>query len=605
MLGWSPTRHAVLHMPDHRALRLLLPVLSTALFYALFYAISALRFDVVIVYKAIPRDYLLNLLLAYALFALSRRAWVFLLLQGLLMAVLYIGNAVKISFFGGPIMPDDAYALRTLLLLLEGWQFYLAALPLVAIASLLVFNFSLRNWGSWLALAALLLLGVTLVYQPRNIIRPLDHYVGNVVWDQRSNYLQRGAMLYSLMEGARYFADRVPPPDRDAVRAARTRLRAGLPPRSGPGTGFTPRNVHIILLESFWDPSPLKAGHYSRDPLPKDFRTLWEQAGNSRILSPVFGGYTANAEFEALCGFPVLKDAVKFERDLKNDAPCLPRILAQHGYTTIASHPNVPVFWNRVNAYRRLGFETYWSLQDFEQVDMVRNFMSDASLYSQVLDKIEPWLDNGKPLLDYIVTYFGHWDYPLRGERTRVVEDKSDVPEVGNFANTAYYKAKELMEFLQELNRRDPDALIVIFGDHPPYLGQNFAGYAESGVLADNRSKFTPEMFGVYNATPLIVIDGARGAQKFGTIALYELPARLLALLHLDYDGPLELTAPRTGLHVRPIPGLHYLVNDKGHVDVCREPPWTDSCAGSAAWLKDVVTVGDDLFVGSQFTLQP
>jgi len=29
---------------------------------------------------------------------------------------------------------------------------------------------------------------------------------------------------------------------------------------------------------------------------------------------------------------------------------------------------------------------------------------------------------------------------------------------------------------------------------------------------------------------PLIVIDGARGAQKFGTIALYELPARLLAL---------------------------------------------------------------------------
>ncbi|MGB5473521.1 MAG: LTA synthase family protein, partial [Gammaproteobacteria bacterium] len=216
-------------MPNPRILRLLLPILSTALFYALYYAISAMGFDVVIVPKAIPRDYLLNLVLAYALIALSRRLWVFLLLQGLLMALLYIGNAVKVSFFGGPIMPDDVYALRTLLLLLEGWQFYLAALPLVGIASLLIFNFSLRNWGSWLALAALLLLGVTLVYQPRNIIKPLDHYVGNVVWDQRSNYLQRGAMLYSLMEGARYFADRVPPPDREAVRASLARLRAGLP----------------------------------------------------------------------------------------------------------------------------------------------------------------------------------------------------------------------------------------------------------------------------------------------------------------------------------------------------------------------------------------
>lgn len=590
-------------MPRRRFLRFLLPILSTGLFYGLYYAIAAFGFDVVIVAKAVARDYLLNLVLAYALQALSRRLWVFLLLQGLLMALLYIGNAVKISFFGGPIMPDDLYALRTLLLLLEGWQFYLAALPLVGIVSLLIFNFSLRNWSSWLALALLLLLGVTLVYQPRNIIQPLDRYVGNVVWDQRSNYLQRGAMLYSLMEGARYFADRVPPPDRETVRAARTRLQAGLPAHTEAAAAFTPRNVHIILLESFWDPSPLTAGHYSRDPFPKDFRALWQRTGNSRILSPVFGGYTANAEFEALCGFPVLKDAVKFERDLKNDAPCLPRILAQQGYTTIASHPNVPVFWNRVNAYRRLGFETYWSLQDFEQVDMVRNFMSDASLYRQVLDKIEPWLKDGKPLLDYIVTYFGHWDYPLRGARTPVIESNSGVPEVGNYANTAYYKARELMDFLRELRERDPTALIVIFGDHPPYLGQNFAGYAESGVLADNRSKFTPGMFGVYNAAPLLVIDGERGPQKFGTIALYELPARLLRLLHLDYDGPLTLTAPTSEMHVRPIPGLHYLVDDGGHVDVCKAPPWSDNCASSAAWLEDVVTTGDDLFVGGQFIL--
>jgi len=53
---------------------------------------------------------------------------------------------------------------------------------------------------------------------------------------------------------------------------------------------------------------------------------------------------------------------------------------------------------------------------------------------------------------------------------------------------------------------------------------------------------------------------------------------------------------------VHPIPGLHHLVNDKGHVDVCSEPPWTDSCASSAARLKDVVTVGDDLSAGGQFS---
>ena len=125
--------------------RVLLPIVSTAFFYAVCYAIGVLIFDVAVVPAAIPRDYALNLLLAYAIFELSNRAWVFLLVQGLLMALLYIGNAVKISYFGGPIMPDDVYALRALLLLLEGWQFYLAALPLVILLSLLIFNFSLRR----------------------------------------------------------------------------------------------------------------------------------------------------------------------------------------------------------------------------------------------------------------------------------------------------------------------------------------------------------------------------------------------------------------------------------------------------------------------------
>ena len=585
--------------------RLLLPFLSTAFFYAVCYVIGFLVFDVAIAPQAIPRDYALNLLLAYAIYELSNRAWVFLLIQGLLMAVLYIGNAVKISYFGGPVMPDDVYALRALLLLLEGWQFYLAALPLVIIVSLLVFNFSLRRRGSWLALVMILLLGMTLVYQPRNIIGPLDRYVGNSVWDQHSNYIYRGAMLYSLMEGARYFADRVTPPDQQTVLAPQAPLQALLPLRGESGAYSASRNVHIILLESFWDPAQLKAGNFSRDPLPAEFRALWKQSGNSHVLSPVFGGYTANAEFEALCGMPVVKDAVKFERDLSNDLPCLPHILAEHGYTTIASHPNVPVFWNRVNAYRRIGFETYWSLGDFEQTDMVRNFMSDASLYSQVLDKIDPMLRSGKPLLNYVVTYFGHWDYPLRGERSRIIKDEWSVPEVGSFANTAYYKAKELMVFLDELRERDPEALIAVFGDHLPYLGQNFAGYVESGLLTDNRAEFTPGMFGVYNSAPLIVIDGKRGGQKLGTLALYELPARLLEFLQLDYEGPMAMTTSQTGLQVRPIPGMHYLVGDDNAVEVCRQPPWTDNCASSAAWLRDVSTIVDDLSIGGQFSAVP
>ena len=585
-------------------LKYFLPVISTAFFYALYYLISSLQFDVNIKPAAVPFDYLLQLIVAYVLFALSRRLWVFVLLQGLLMGVLYVGNAVKISFFGGPIMPDDAYALRSLLLVLEGWHFIAAALPLAAIVALLLFNFTLRHWSAYLASMLVILLGMTLVYKPAAILEPLDRYFGNSVWDQRSNYLYRGATLYSLQEGARYFADAHIPPDRDlALSSAANLLENVTRATTAPGN-FTPRNVHIVLLESFWDPTLLKEAGYNQDPLVPAFRRLWKQTGFSHAMSPVYGGYTANAEFEVLCGFPVVEDNVKFERQMLNDVPCLPHLLAGYGYRTLASHPNVPVFWNRINAYRRMGFQTYWSKQDFLLDDMNREFLSDASLYRQVLEKIADPIDNKQPLLNYIVTYFGHWNYPLNEARPNQITASSTVEEVSSYANTMYYKSLELMTFLEQLQTRDPDSIIVLFGDHLPFMGENFSGYVDSGVLASKRSDFTDEMFRFYVSTPMVIIDGPRGPVQAGNLAIYEIPALLLRLLNLNGPSIMDYTQPPDGMRVRPLPGLHIDLLADGSVEVCKEPPFSKTCQVSTRWLQDVLTVNDDLFIGQQFTRQ-
>ena len=144
----------------------LLPLLSTTLLYALYYLISTFKFDVQILTASVPYDYLLQLVVAYVLYALSKRVWIFLVIHALLMGLLYVGNAVKISFFGGPIMPDDVFALQSLLLILDGWRFFAAAIPLAAIASLLLFNFTMRHWSAYLASLAVILLGITVVYKP-------------------------------------------------------------------------------------------------------------------------------------------------------------------------------------------------------------------------------------------------------------------------------------------------------------------------------------------------------------------------------------------------------------------------------------------------------
>ncbi|MEQ1739106.1 MAG: LTA synthase family protein [Methyloglobulus sp.] len=582
----------------------LIPLVSTALFYFIFYLVSALKFDVQIKVNAIPLDFLLQLLVAYILYALSKRVWAFLVIQALLMGLFYVGNAIKIAFFGGPIMPDDAFALRSLLLILEGWRFFAAAIPLAAVASLVFFNFTMRHWSAYLATLVVLLLGITIVYKPTMIVEPIDKYTGNSVWDQRSNYIWHGATLYSLQEGSRYFALADAAPDMDIAQESANNLLDAVPEDkpTEPEKTFVPRNIHLVLLESFWDPNRLKKAGYNQNPLSPEFRKLWKSTDYSNAMPPVFGGYTANSEFEVLCGFPITKDNVKFERQLKNSVPCLPHILADKGYRTIASHPNVPVFWNRVNAYRNVGFQTYWSIADFVQDDMNREFMADATLYRQVMEKISDSLDKKEPMLDYIVTYFGHWNYPLGATRPSKITAKSKVEEVTTYANTIYYKSRELMTFIDLMRKRDPDGIIVVFGDHLPFLGENFAGYVDSGVLAANRSDFTPEMFKFYVSTPMIIIDGKKGPLKVGSLPLYQLPKLLLNLLDFKEPTILDYSNPLPEMRVRPLPGLHFNVLKDGKIDVCKEPPFSESCQRSTHWLSDVAAVSNDLFIGQQFT---
>ena len=583
-------------------LKKLLPLFSTALFYLLYYLISTFRFGVQIEASAIFYDFLLQLTLGYILFAISKRIWIFLVIQALVMGILYIGNALKMTFFGGPMIPDDVFALRSLLLILEGWRFFAAAIPLAAIASLFLFNFSMRHWSAYLACLAAILLGITLVYKPVLILDPLDRHVGNSEWNQRANYLSRGATLYSLQEGARYFALAETPPDPDEAQMAAENLLSAVPASKlvAENKPFTPRNIHIVLLESFWDPSELKKAHFDQNPLAPEFRKLWKSTDYSHTLVSVFGGSTANSEFEVLCGFPVTKDGIKFERQLINAVPCLPHLLADKGYRTVVSHPNVPVFWNRTNAYRNIGFQTYWSKQDFLLDDMNREILSDASLYRQVMEKISGSLDAKQPILDYIVTFFGHWTYPLSESRPLKVSTPSKVEEVLNYANTVYYKSRELMAFLDQLRERDPDSIIVAFGDHLPYLDD---GYEESGVLTADRSKFTPAMFKFFVSTPIIIIDGKNGPVKTGALPLYQVPKLILDLLNYNEPTIMDYVTPLPDMLVRTTPGgMHFNLLKDGKVDVCKEPPYSETCRNSVRWLQDVVTVSNDLFIGRQYT---
>jgi phosphoglycerol transferase MdoB-like AlkP superfamily enzyme len=562
--------------------------------------------------SAYTRDLLAHLLLGALLFAMARSLTRFMIAATAVFGVLTFGNAMKLSTLGAPVMPDDFAAARNMFLLLDGWSLVAAVLLVAVPTLLLVWSIDWKRRWTWANLA-LIGIAVGLVFSvPADLVRVMDQHFGHSVWNQPANYQSRGLPIHLLQETTRALARRVPPPTAPEVDQA-LRLVAG--ERTGEfvkvtqnttGTGLAQprRNLHMIVLESFWDPMALTASRLSADPLDPEFRRLWAQAGHSHLLAPVFGGYTANTEFEILCGFPVTADNVFFETGLKRDVPCLPGHLGEAGYHSLASHPNAASFWNRVNAYRRLGFETYWADQDFVLDDMNRTFLSDESFYRQVMERLGETHGSPRPVFNYLLTYFGHLPYPLNERRPEVITAAEGHEVVAAYANTLYYKSRELMAFLRELRAADPDALIVLFGDHLPALTPNFGGYTESGLLARQRGEFTDPMFRTLVETPLILIDGRRGPVAVGDIPAYQLPALLLDRLGDQRPSILKL-ATQTGesARIRPLPGVHLVVTEDAD-RVCRGAE-TDaaSCADSAHWLQAVETLRTDLFSGEQHAL--
>ncbi|MBU1566940.1 MAG: sulfatase-like hydrolase/transferase [Proteobacteria bacterium] len=241
-----------------------------------------------------------------------------------------------------------------------------------------------------------------------------------------------------------------------------------------------PRNIHIIVLESFLDPEQFKGLKFLTPPAPPQFKALRKKMHVA--TSPVFGGGTAQAEFEILCGVPSLELYTSAEFNMLDGAktPCLPNMLTEVGYRTIATQSYKPDFFNSEKAYRSLGFEeinyptafagnrpTYLKQEDRE------NYIFDGDLFNQNLSYVEKVLAEGRPFLNYVLGTYGHLphDTDLVRFPPKVEIAGLDKHSQTNLAiQQFYYRAGALVDYLQKLRALDPKSLIVVASDHLPPL---------------------------------------------------------------------------------------------------------------------------------------
>jgi len=251
------------------------------------------------------------------------------------------------------------------------------------------------------------------------------------------------------------------------------------------------RNVHIVVLESFLDPKRFTALKFRTPPNPPRFSAFRKKMHIS--VSPVFGGGTAQAEFEVLCGVPALKLYTSAEFNMLDGSPtaCLPRLLADIGYRTVATQSYRPEFFNSENAYLSLGFQEInfpsvfaGNRPTYLKYDEADKYIFDGDLFSQNLTYVRKLLSQGKPFLNYVLGIYGHLPHEIDPKRFPPMVDVSGVDKKSltyRAIQQFYYRAGALADYLRNLRKIDPNGLILVTSDHLPPLDRGPNTYEKLG----------------------------------------------------------------------------------------------------------------------------
>jgi phosphoglycerol transferase MdoB-like AlkP superfamily enzyme len=250
-------------------------------------------------------------------------------------------------------------------------------------------------------------------------------------------------------------------------------------------TSLNPRNVHLIVLESFLDPRLFDGLKFSRSPAHPEFEKYFsDKLGLS--ISPVFGGATAQAEFEILCGVPAFEmlSSVEFNAFTGSPAWCLPGLLNELQYRTTASNAYKPNFFNAIPGYKGIGFtelhfptEFYAASESYMQFGDpgVEDYLFDGDLFEQNFAFVQQHLrtHKDKPLFNYIMTIYGHTPHVLDPKKhPEIIQTFSEYSDdhLQRVTNQFYYRTQAIANYVNKLITLDKNSLIILVSDHVPPL---------------------------------------------------------------------------------------------------------------------------------------
>ncbi|KAB8297479.1 phosphoglycerol transferase [Bifidobacterium apri] len=252
---------------------------------------------------------------------------------------------------------------------------------------------------------------------------------------------------------------------------------------------LTDNTVIMILSESFSDPTRVPGVSFTEDPMPQ-IRAIKSATTSGLMLSPGYGGGTANIEYQALTGLnmanydstlsiayqqlvPKLKWTPTFNQ-IWNEA--------NGKSSSIAFHAYYRTLYLRDSNYKKFGFSKFYAidgkpvLNGLSHIDNNWAYYSDASFYTSTVNTLFDSSASSTNQFIQMVTMQNHLPYldwysdnPFKGNggtSTNMTEDERTSIET--YARGVNYTDQATVDFLNQLNQIDRPITVIFYGDHLP-----------------------------------------------------------------------------------------------------------------------------------------
>lgn len=263
-------------------------------------------------------------------------------------------------------------------------------------------------------------------------------------------------------------------------------------------------NIIVIMSESLWDATKIPNIKLSPDPLANIRKDI-----KGTIISPTYGGGTANVEFEFLTGLSnyLFQDNSYPYTDLvRKKMPSLFSVFEDNGYPTSVIHPYSQQFYNRKNVYKCFGLDKFTSLDQMSGCENAGPFVSDKSFVNEILKQFNT---TDKPQFIFGISMQNHDLYePNRFKNEEIKIDgnleKRDKDTLQSYIEGVNLTDKSYLELKEELKKHsDKPTIVVMFGDHLPFLNDNYSVYEKGGFVPSREGNWSQKDEINMHSTPL------------------------------------------------------------------------------------------------------